>query len=75
MKLPKPEDRVYEAFGAWFESVAPFFGYGKNLLEDQDDFVALSPAIGDDVLSISLRNLVGTYLSVSSFVCIPSLIG
>lgn len=74
MKLSKPEDRVYKVFKGWFQSETPFVGYGSHLLRDQDDFIALSPAIGDDTLSRSLRNLVGTYLSVSSIVYIPSFI-
>ncbi|EEU48239.1 uncharacterized protein NECHADRAFT_75615 [Fusarium vanettenii 77-13-4] len=65
MKLPKPEDRVYKVFKEWFQSETPFVGYGSRLLQDQDDFIALSPAIGDDALSRSLRNLAGTYLSGS----------
>ncbi|RSL82724.1 hypothetical protein CDV31_016906 [Fusarium ambrosium] len=66
MKLSKPEDRVYEVFKGWFQSETPFVGYGSDLLRDQDDFIALSPAIGDDALSRSLRNIVGTYLSKGS---------
>ncbi|KAJ3547765.1 hypothetical protein NM208_g1334 [Fusarium decemcellulare] len=65
MKLPKPEDRVYEAFEGWFQSERPFVGYGSDLLQDRDDFIALSPAIGDDFLSRFLRNFVGKYLSGS----------
>ena len=66
MKLSKPEDRVYEVFQGWFQSETPFVGYGSDLLRDRDDFIALSPAVGNDALSRSLRNLVGTYFSVSS---------
>lgn len=74
MKLPKPEDRVYETFEEWFQREAPFVGDGKDLLRDRDDLVALSPAVDNDALSISLRNLVGPYLSVSGVAYASSLI-
>ena len=62
LKLQKPGDRVFGVFSNWFKTRKPFIGYGKHLLEEQNDFVALSAIEEQDRLSKIIHDLGGKIL-------------
>ncbi|KAF4618144.1 hypothetical protein G7Y89_g14962 [Cudoniella acicularis] len=62
LKLTKPNKRVWHVFQGWFETVKPFIGYGNDLVQQRDDFVALRPSPDQDFLARYLQDLGGRYL-------------
>ncbi|KAI9729569.1 MAG: hypothetical protein M1834_006765 [Cirrosporium novae-zelandiae] len=41
LKLQEPSSRAFGAFSQWFEKSKPLAGYGRDLLKERHDFVAL----------------------------------
>jgi hypothetical protein len=64
LKLSKPSTRVFRVFQNWFERERPFVGYGHDILEQADEFVALNPSSDQDFMTRFLQNLGGRYLPV-----------
>ncbi|PMD58331.1 uncharacterized protein K444DRAFT_664437 [Hyaloscypha bicolor E] len=62
LKFSKPSKRVFRVFQGWFESEKPFVGYGNELLQQRDDFVALKPSPDQDFLARFLQDLGGRCL-------------
>ncbi|KAH7410584.1 hypothetical protein BKA64DRAFT_357892 [Cadophora sp. MPI-SDFR-AT-0126] len=62
LKLPKPSNRVFRVFQNWFETERPFVGYGHDILENANEFVALSPSTDQDFMTRFLQNLGGRCL-------------
>lgn len=62
LKLQRPGDRVFGVFSKWFSTRNPFVGYGKLLLEEQNDFVALGVIEEQDRLSKIIHDFGGKFL-------------
>ena len=62
MKLQRPGNRVFGVFSNWFSKARPFVGYGRNLLEEQNDFVALGMTEEQDRLTRIMQDLGGRCL-------------
>ena len=62
MKLQKPGDRVFGVFSNWLSKARPFIGYGKHLLDEQNDFVALGTTEEQDRLTRIIQDLSGRCL-------------
>ncbi|KAF4853530.1 hypothetical protein CGCSCA4_v002346 [Colletotrichum siamense] len=54
-KLKRPNNRVLDAFKAWFTGVSELSGRETEILNDANDLVALNPAQETDYLSEFLR--------------------
>lgn len=63
-KLSKPSNRVSRVFQNWFEKERPFVGYGYKILENANEFVALSPSTDQDFMTRLMQNLGGKCLPV-----------
>ncbi|KAK6952495.1 hypothetical protein Daesc_007034 [Daldinia eschscholtzii] len=59
LELSAPGRRAFGAFRGWFDSERPFVGYGSDLLNNPNDFVALQASIDQDFLSSTLQDLGG----------------
>ena len=59
LSLQKPSDRVFGVFSQWFRTRKPFTGNGKQLLKEQNDFVALGSIKEQDRLSKIIHDLAG----------------
>ncbi|KAI1478258.1 hypothetical protein F4774DRAFT_411115 [Daldinia eschscholtzii] len=59
LQLSAPGRRAFGAFRGWFDSERPFVGYGSDLLDNPNDFVALQASINQDFLSSTLQDLGG----------------
>jgi hypothetical protein len=64
LQLSKPSSRVFHVFQNWFEKERPFVGYGRDLLKQANEFVALSPSADQDILTRFLQNFGGRYFPV-----------
>ena len=59
LKMQKPGNRVYDVYSKWLNKNKPLIGYGKNLLQEPRDFVALAPPEDSDRLSMVVRSIAG----------------
>jgi len=62
LNLPKPSIRVFRVFKNWFESERPFVGYGSNIPQQREEFVALHPSPDQDFLTRIFQDVWGRYL-------------
>lgn len=57
-----PSDRAFGAFSNWFKKFRPFMGLAEQLLEDQNDFVALGVVEEQDRLTKIIQDVGGRWL-------------
>jgi len=62
LTLQIPGDRAFGAFSNWFKKFRPFMGLAEQLLEDQNDFVALGVVEEQDRLTKIIQDVGGQWL-------------